>query len=137
MNWNHVAEVFEVGRFIDLGVVKGVRQVVIFSRAPISWSSVKVDDLDLNHDPEFQHHYIQDASEQVIGSLLRVRNKMCKVTGSTVSRVFDGDPAKFDIGISQHNCGMFMFCGPDGSRLALATSSHTPQSSLIIVDKND
>ena len=137
INWKHVATVFEAGKFIDLGVVKGVRSVVIFSRAPISWSSVVYDNLDLNHDPEFQHHYIQDASEQVIGSLFLVRNKLCKVTATTVSRVFDGPPVKYDVGLSQHNCGAFCFRAPDGSTLALATSSHVPQSSLIIADKNE
>ena len=137
INWKAVSENFEVGKFIDLGATKGVRTIVIFSRPPISWSSVAVDDIDLNHDPEFQHHYIQDASEQVIGSLFLVRNKLCKVTATTVSRVFDGQPVKYDVGLSQHNCGAFCFRAPDGSTLALATSSHVPQSSLIIADKNE
>ena len=114
----------------------GYTDYVILMRNPYNRDRLLVDyRVDLNDYVEFQHYYIVDVDESVVGSLLRVRDKNTTADSLTVSRVLlHEDPIAFKCTAECEAGGVLMFTDGAGSYFALSAMSYLPSGKLCITD---
>lgn len=125
------------GVFHVLGQSKGRTQYLILMRMPLVMDKLRVDfGVELNEDPEFQHYFVYDIDNEVIGSYLSVRTKFSKHTPITVSRVLNSvEPCSLVSTLANASGGIFLFSDGQGTCMALAESSGDPDNPLVVKGK--
>lgn len=123
-----------VGRFEMVGNYRGTLEFLILMREPLNAKRLTPDyTIDLNQNSEFQHFFVLDVDDSVVGSILRVRSKFANYSPLAVSRVLDNStPTPTKCVTENASGGLYMFTDDQGSCLALAESAKTPISSLVI-----
>lgn len=125
------------GIFYEIGASRGRREFIILLRNPFNADRLVLDTaVELNCDPEFKHHFINDVDGNVVGSRLDVRDKFINSSPLSVSRVLHHKEfIPFRCVTEQDSGGLFMFNNGAGSCLALSSWAQIPSSQLCITDR--
>lgn len=124
--------------FHEIGQSKGRTNYVLLMRMPLNMDRIRVDfGVELNGDQEFQHYFLYDIDNEVVGSYLSVRTKFSRANPISVSRVLNSvEPCSMVSTLAGASGGIYIFSDGQGNCMALAESSGDPDNPLVVKGKD-